>query len=138
MAARRSIDRALANDDKNLALRTAADYCIWKAQHFRPTHHLQTQQNIIFDIIWEQGYVKLDKIVNTKIIQKLILPECIEYIRKSGNKLNDHFDGQIKVCGNGDDAHHIDERSQYIGQYTTDLLKPFFMAMFTKLGFAQV
>jgi hypothetical protein len=84
MVARHSIDIALANDEKKLAVKTAADYCIWKAQHLRPTHHMQTRQNIIFDIIREMGYVKPDKIVNTKIIQKLILPECIEYIRKNG------------------------------------------------------
>jgi hypothetical protein len=93
----------------------------------RPPHHLQTQQSIIFDIIGEKRYVKLDKIVNTKIIQKLILPECIEYTRKSGNELNDLFDGQIKMWGNGNDAHNIDNKSQFIGQYTTDLLRLFIM-----------
>jgi hypothetical protein len=65
----RSINIALANDDKMLAVKTGADYCIWKAQHLRPTHHLQTQQNIIFDITREKGYVKLDKQFNTKIIE---------------------------------------------------------------------
>jgi hypothetical protein len=50
-AARRCVNRALGNDDKKLAVKTATEHCIWKAQHFRLPHHLQTQQNIIFDII---------------------------------------------------------------------------------------
>jgi hypothetical protein len=83
MAARRSIDIALANDEKKLALRPLltivfGKHSIWD-QHITCKHNKR-----YFDSIWEKGFVKLNKIVNTKIIQELLLPECIEYIRKNG------------------------------------------------------
>jgi hypothetical protein len=42
------------------------------------------------------------------------------------------------MWGKGNDAHNIEEKSQFIRQYTTDLLKLFVMAIIPRLGFAQV
>jgi hypothetical protein len=58
-----------------LAVKAAADYCIWKAQNFCQQNHLQLEPNAIYDVLDDNGYVKLDKVVDKRSIDNLVLPE---------------------------------------------------------------
>ena len=136
-ATRETIKEALSNRNRRQAIERAKNYAIWKANNFLPQWHAAKRQGAIYDVLTEQGFVKLDKIINKDVIKHVILPECMEYIAHNEDNGIEWSVNPIKYWR--EESHNIARRHTAIdfGPFTTALLKPFVREIFPRLQYAQ-